>query len=116
VTHFLLDCLSTQEIALLTARIRSSIAPDAQWIVSEFAIPPGWYGRFIAVPIVSSLYFCFGLLTGLEVRKLPDHSAALRDAGFALLDRRSRLGGLLVAECWSASPPDSPLTPTPTPI
>lgn len=115
-THFLLDCLDTEEIEALAARLRSAVSPGALWIVSEFAIPPGSYGRFIAAPIVSSLYLCFGLLTGLEVRNLPDHSAALRQAGFTLRDRRSRLGGLLIAERWSASQLDSRLTPSETPL
>ena len=116
VTHFFLDCLSTQEVQLLAARLRSVVSPHASWIVSEFAIPPGWYGRFIAVPVVSSLYFCFGLLTGLEARHLPDHSAALGRAGFTLLERRSRLAGLLIAERWLASQLDSRLTPGETPL
>lgn len=116
VTHFFLDCLCTQEIQVLAARLRSVVSPSASWIVSEFAVPQGWYGRFIAAPVVSSLYFCFGLLTGLEVRKLPDHSAALRQAGFTMRDRRLRLGGLLIAERWSASHRSSPLTPSQIPL
>jgi len=71
------------------------------WLISEFAIPAGWYGALIARPLVSLLYGCFGLLTGLAVRTLPDHASALRDAGFTPVERHSRLGGLLVAECWS---------------
>jgi hypothetical protein len=75
-------------------------------VVSDFAVPPGWLGRFIARPLVASLYFSFGLLTGLEVRTLPDHASALGHAGFILLERRTRLGGLLIAELWSANVPD----------
>jgi SAM-dependent methyltransferase len=116
ITHFFLDCLATQEIESLAARLRSAVSPGALWIVSEFAVPPGWFGRIIARPLVSSLYLSFGLLTGLEVRSLPDHAAALRQAGFKMLDRRSRLGGLLIAERWTASPLDSALTPTQEPL
>ncbi|HUD13974.1 MAG TPA: class I SAM-dependent methyltransferase [Terracidiphilus sp.] len=111
-THFFLDCLTTQEIQSLTASLRGAVSPSALWVVSEFAIPPGWRGRFLARPIVASLYFCFRLLTGLTVRSLPDHALALRQAGFILLDRRSRLGGLLNAELWSANSSQSALTPT----
>jgi hypothetical protein len=42
------------------------------------------------------------LLTGLAVHSLPDHGSALRDAGFTLLERKTRLAGLLIAELWSA--------------
>lgn len=115
-THFFLDCLTTQEIQLLTANLRGAISPSALWVVSEFAIPPGWPGRFIARPLVASLYFSFGLLTGLAVRSLPNHASALRQAGFTLIERRSRLAGLLIAELWSANPPSPALTPTQPPV
>jgi SAM-dependent methyltransferase len=105
-THFFLDCLTTQEVQSLTASLSGAVSQSALWVVSEFAIPPGWRGRLFARPVVASLYFFFGLLAGLTVRSLPDHASALRQAGFTLLDRRSRLGGLLIAESWSAVPAD----------
>jgi hypothetical protein len=116
VTHFFLDCLTTQEVLTLAARVRSAVSPGALWIVSEFAVPRGWLGRFVARPLVAALYFSFGLLTGLEVRTLPDHAAALDRAGFTLLERRSRLGGVLIAELWTASRTNSALTPTQQPL
>jgi SAM-dependent methyltransferase len=103
-THFFLDCLSTAEVAALAARLRPALAPSALWVVSEFAIPPGWQGSLIARPLIKCLYLSFGLLTGLAVRALPGHSSALRAAGFTLLNRRSRLAGILVSELWSAGP------------
>ncbi len=116
VTHFFLDCLTTQDILSLAARLRPAVAAHALWIVSEFAAPPGWLGRFVALPLVATLYFSFGLITGLEVHTLPDHASALERAGFTLVERRSRLGGLLVAEQWSASSYDSALTPAEPPL
>lgn len=101
VTHFFLDCLTTQEVRNLAERLRGSIEPSALWVVSEFAAPQNRFGRIVARPVISLLYAAFGLLTGLKVRTLPDHSAALRDAGFTLEQRRRWLGGLLVSELWS---------------
>jgi cyclopropane fatty-acyl-phospholipid synthase-like methyltransferase len=101
VTHFFLDCLTTQEVRNLAERLRASIEPSALWVVSEFAAPHNRFGRIVARPVISLLYAAFGLLTGLKVRTLPDHSAALRDAGFMLEQRRRWLGGLLVSELWS---------------
>ena len=105
VTHFFLDCLSTHEVLDLARQIRPSVSPNALWVVSEFAIPPGWFGRLIAKPIVRSLYLAFGLLTGLHTRKLPDHASALQSAGFSRIKRRSHLGGLLVSELWTVGLP-----------
>lgn len=103
VTHFFLDCLTTEEVCSLAATLRAAVSPSARWVVSEFALPEGWFGRLVAGPLVWGLYCAFGWLTGLEVRRLPDHATALRQAGFSLETRRAWLGGLLISELWSAN-------------
>lgn len=100
VTHFFLDCLAPSEIECLARRIRPVLQPGARWIISEFAVPQGVYGRWIAKPLVAFLYFVFRLLTGLGIQSLPDHADALERAGFRLQRRRLLLGGLLAAEEW----------------
>jgi len=54
------------------------------------------------------------LLTGLAVRRLPNHSAALAAAGFTLLQQHPRLAGLLIAELWSAAVSETDPSPTPS--
>ncbi|MGA2218140.1 MAG: class I SAM-dependent methyltransferase, partial [Terracidiphilus sp.] len=105
-THFFLDSLTTEQVQSLAVTLRAVTSPSALWVVSEFAIPSGWYGRLIARPLVWSLYRAFAWLTGLAIRTLPDHNAALRAAGFTRYTRRSWLGGLLIGELWSAAPPE----------
>jgi len=108
-THFFLDCLTTAEIERLAKTLRPSLVPGALWVVSEFSIPPGRFGRQVAEPLVSFLYAVFGLLTELSVRRLPDGRAALRGAGFRLVESRSLLRGLLVGELWQLRDlPDDP--------
>lgn len=102
VTHFFLDCLTTAEVRALAMKMRDASAHGALWLVSEFAEPKSWLGRSAAHSIVWLLYRAFGLLTGLEVRALPDHHTALCEAGFALEKKRAWLGGLMVSELWSA--------------
>jgi SAM-dependent methyltransferase len=104
-THFFLDCLTTAEVAGLASRIAAVAAPGAGWVISEFAVPPGWFGRWVARPLIRLLYSAFGWLTGLEVRQLPDYAAGLHAAGFRLERRRSLLGGLLTAEIWHLRAP-----------
>jgi len=101
VTHFFLDCLTAAEVETLAMTVGCAITPSAKWLISEFAIPPSAYGRLFARPLISSLYWAFGRLTGLMVRKLPDYRAALRNRGYGLVARRNWLGGLLVSELWS---------------
>ncbi len=102
VTHFFLDFLTGEEVQALAARLHGAVTPSSMWLVSEFAVPEGWFGRLVARPVVRGLYWAFGWLTGLTVRNLPDHSAALRRSGFTLAKRRVWLRGLLVSELWLA--------------
>lgn len=101
VSHFFLDCLTTDEVQTLAAKLNSALAPGALWVVSEFATPPGLFGRLIARPVVASLYWAFDWLTGLRIRNLPNHAGALEGSGFQLLQRRRLLGGLLISELWA---------------
>jgi SAM-dependent methyltransferase len=100
VSHFFLDCLTTEEIRALAVKVRSAVSPSAIWIVSDFAVPRNLFGRWVARPLISLLYRAFGILTGLKIRSLPDHHLALRNAGFTLTQRQCWLRGLLVSEMW----------------
>jgi SAM-dependent methyltransferase len=100
VTHFFLDCLTSQEVANLALRLGARAAPDALWVVSDFAVPPTRYGRMLAKPVVTGLYFAFGWLTGLGRRELPDHAAGLAAAGWKLRSEDRQLGGLLFSQLW----------------
>jgi SAM-dependent methyltransferase len=104
VTHFFLDCLTTDEVRALARSLRGYVEDRGLWVVSEFAVPPNLFGRVVAGPIVATLYRTFGWLTGLSVRSLPDYASTLRDAGFSLEARRAWLGGMLVSEIWRAEP------------
>lgn len=103
ITHFFLDCLTTQEIHALATQLRGAVGGSALWVISEFAVPRDWFGRWVAGPIVQGLYCVFGLLTGLTLRTLPDYAAALQDAGFARQEQRYWLRGLLVSELWATN-------------
>jgi len=84
VTHFFLDCLTTEEVAALARRLRSYMTPSSRWLVSEFTVPDTWFGWVVARPLVTALYAAFCMLTGLRLFRLPDHRNALPQAGFTL--------------------------------
>jgi SAM-dependent methyltransferase len=104
VTHFFLDCLTTEECTALATKLSRAVAPDARWVLSEFAIPRSAAGRVIAGAIVGALYRAFGWMTGLAVRRLPQYESALHAAGFARQKRRDWLGGLLTSQLWTPVP------------
>ena len=106
VSHFVLDCLTTVEVQSLAATLARAVSPGSLWIISDFAVPTNWFGWLVARPAVWALYRAFGWLTGLQVRSLPDHSIALRQAGFILQERKRWLGGLIISELWTSAPAD----------
>ncbi len=106
-THFFLDCLDTAQVAALVQRLLPRLAPEARWILSEFAAP-----NQAARVVVRLLYLAFRVAAGLEVQQLPDYEAALSDAGFQCLERRRWLGGLLVTGCWALKATTGTRTPS----
>jgi SAM-dependent methyltransferase len=99
-THFFLDCLTTQEIATLAARLTPHTTATAHWLISDFAIPPTPFGHWIAKPLISLLYKAFDLLTHLSLRQLPNHPSALQNANWLLKSHHPRLKGLLISQLW----------------
>jgi len=105
VSHFVFDCLTTRELSELIARIEPALAPNARWLVSDFAIPTHALWTPFAKLLVRFLYFAFGLLTGLELSELPQHQNALKSASFQLMNAETALGGTLRSELWERLPP-----------
>jgi len=99
VSHFFLDCLNDAQVSELVRRLAPALSSDALWLVTDFHIPVGAL-RMPATAIVRALYLTFRVLTGLRVTRLPDHAATFARAGFARIDRRQFLGGLLATELW----------------
>jgi ubiquinone/menaquinone biosynthesis C-methylase UbiE len=105
-THFFLDCLNNDEVRNLATLLRHYVGSDARWLISEFRIPSNLCGRLIARPLISGLYFAFGLLTNLRIRELPNHREALSESGWNLMDQQQWLGGLLISELWQPTGDD----------
>jgi SAM-dependent methyltransferase len=99
-THFFLDCLTESEADHLIARLGQHLAPDAQWLVSEFEVPAGPIRAWLARRVISALYAAFRILTGLAVSEIPPWPAILARHGFERKASRTFLGGLLVSELW----------------
>jgi ubiquinone/menaquinone biosynthesis C-methylase UbiE len=103
ITHFFFDCFHQEELLQLLDRIRPHLAPNARWLVSEFAIPQRALPALAARAVVGLLYTAFRLLAGLRANHLPDYAAVLAAHGFLLSRRTILLGGLLHCELWRLS-------------
>lgn len=103
-THFFLDCFTTEQAAAVVRRIAGWAAPQARWIVSEFAQPNAPVAHIWTGAVIRSLYAAFRVTTGLRVTHLPDYRPALAATGFELRKQQHALGGLLVSELWERHP------------
>lgn len=105
VTHFFLDCFTDAELRPLVARLAGHAAPDARWIVSEFRQPARGPAAWHARAWLAGLYAFFRVATGLRVRRLPDHAAALGAVGFRLESETVARFGLLTSQLWRRARP-----------
>jgi ubiquinone/menaquinone biosynthesis C-methylase UbiE len=100
VSHFFLDCLTDGEVTALIERLSPRTSRNAIWLVSEFSVPEKGWRRWGARMAIRSLYFVFFVLTGLQVRKIPNYTKVFDDNGFHLAERAAYLGEMLIAEVW----------------
>lgn len=105
VTHFVLDCLTKTDTAILAQTLHRHAAPGAWWLVSDFAIPTRQPMRLLGAVYIRLLYFAFRLLTGLNVQHLPPITSTLAAAGWRSRTRHTRLGGLLFSALYETSSP-----------
>ncbi|MDB4474363.1 class I SAM-dependent methyltransferase [Opitutaceae bacterium] len=100
VTHCFLDCFNPTTLGGVVDRIVKRATPDADWLITDFALPSGGWRRTRARLIHALMYRTFRLTTGLEARRWTDPSPLLRTHGFKLSARIPLNHGLIVADHW----------------
>ena len=96
LTFFFLDLFGPTDLPALLARLTAHAAPEAAWLVADFAPPrTRWQRALLAV-----MYRFFRLTTGLRNQTLPDWPAALQTAGWQLVRERAFVGGAVRAGAW----------------
>ena len=84
----------------MVATLAAAAAPDARWIVSDFAVPTHGWRRIRARAVHALMYGFFRVVTRLPARRWTNPDALLERAGFQLVGRRTSEWGLLQADLW----------------
>jgi len=100
VTHFFLDCFSTQQVGLIVAKLAQAAAPNATWLLADFRIPEGGFARAHAKAWLAVMYWFFRSVAGIEAHELVDPSPFLRVEGFTLARQHLLRLGMLKSELW----------------
>jgi ubiquinone/menaquinone biosynthesis C-methylase UbiE len=100
VTNFMLDCLTAEEFGGAVRKLASAATHDAHWLIADFQVPEQGMPRWRSRIILSLLYRFFGIVAGLEAKALVCPEAALGEAGFALVMRKTWDWDLLKSEWW----------------
>lgn len=106
VTNFFLDCFTADELETVVAKLGTTAARDAGWLLADFEIAPAGSARLRSRLIVNLLYRFFHLVCGLRARSLAPPDAALQTAGFSRHRRQTWEWGLLKSEWWRRECPD----------
>lgn len=97
-THFVLDCFEGERLESVVRHLAQIATPDAQWVITDFAIPSRGWMQMAARLLIGAMYLFFRLTTEIRATNLIDPSPILAETGFALRERRLFLRGLLTAD------------------
>jgi ubiquinone/menaquinone biosynthesis C-methylase UbiE len=100
VTCFFLDCFTPTQLAGVIGKLAACAAPNAIWLVADFALPERGLARQRARAVHALMYTFFRFATELPARLLTPPDALLQANGFHLSRRREFEWGLLRADLW----------------
>jgi ubiquinone/menaquinone biosynthesis C-methylase UbiE len=100
VTHFVLDCFRSEQLAQLLPLLARAATPDARWLLSDFHEPAGGPARWRARAILEMMYLFFRWAVALPASELTAPDAMLAQCGFKLRERRLFEWGLLHSDLW----------------
>lgn len=100
VTHFVLDCFPTGQVADVVGRLAGAATTKAIWLLADFCVPPDGFRRLHARACLAAMYRFFRFTTRIAARTLIDPSPFLSDAGFELVHQHLSRNGMLKSELW----------------
>lgn len=99
ITPFVLDLFTGQTLRTrLLPRLRTTLKPGGQWLVTDFVPATGWSKKML----IQTMIWFFRLTANIEARQLADWQSLMPEMDLTLQERSPQLGGLVSAEIWTA--------------
>ena len=114
VTNFVLDCFDPEGIGELVRKVSRLVAPEATWLVADFANGHGRFAKLRSTAWLSILYAFFATATGQAVRRLHDPDESLAGGGWRRERRTAHRLGLLRSETWRRTGPPNATSDQPS--
>ena len=100
VTHCVLDCFQSDQLAQVISELAELATPDATWLITDFAVPERGLARWRAQIILWLAYTFFRLTTDISACSIIAPAPWLESAGFARKRSLQKEWGLLYSELW----------------
>lgn len=100
VTHFVLDCFPTGQVADVVGRLAGAATTKAIWLLADFCVPPDGFRRLHARACLAAMYRFFQVTAGIEATALVDPSPFLCARGFSLARQHFFRRGIVKSELW----------------
>ncbi|WP_045689017.1 class I SAM-dependent methyltransferase [Hymenobacter sp. AT01-02] len=97
ITFFFLDLFEPGRLRLLTSRLYAARHRAAPWLVADFGVPRTWWHRVL----LATMYWFFGLTTGISARQRPPIEAALGQLGMQRRVVGTFFGAMVEAAEWT---------------
>jgi ubiquinone/menaquinone biosynthesis C-methylase UbiE len=100
VTHFVLDCFPSDQLAEMVETLSRAATADANWLLADFSLPARGFARIRARAWLAVMYRFFRLAARIEAKELVDPSSFLRANGFVLFNEHRFRGDILRSQRW----------------
>lgn len=109
VTHFLLDCFTSQTLKLLLPKLADCLHPDGRWLLADFVDPKEGVLALFQRSALRFLYAFFKSTCGIEAHELYNPKEILFSLGMRETKRQTYLQGWIASLVYEKTVERNPL-------